>query len=101
MEYKKITNMLDNIPNQPSKFKTKIRVEINDESLVTYNSGSQFKFKTLMIASRLCDYNDAYIVAKGTITVENTVAQDANHNNRNKKVIFKSCASFIDCIGEI
>ena len=32
MEYQKIRNLLDNTPNQPSKFKTKNWVEINDES---------------------------------------------------------------------
>ena len=32
MEYLKIINLLDNTPNQPSKFKTKKWVEINDES---------------------------------------------------------------------
>ena len=32
MEYQKITNLLDNASNQPSKFKTKNWVEINDES---------------------------------------------------------------------
>ena len=32
MEYKKIINLLDNAPNQPSKFRTKHWVEINDES---------------------------------------------------------------------
>ena len=31
MEYQQIINLLDNMPNQPSKFKTKNRVEINDE----------------------------------------------------------------------
>ena len=29
MEYQKIINLLDNTPNQPIKFKTKNRVEIN------------------------------------------------------------------------
>ena len=32
MEYQKIGNSLDNALNQPSKFRTKIWVEINDES---------------------------------------------------------------------
>ena len=32
MEYQKINTLLDNTPNQPSKFKTKNWVEINDES---------------------------------------------------------------------
>ena len=30
MKYLKITNLLDNTPNQPSKFKTKNWVEINE-----------------------------------------------------------------------
>ena len=32
MEYQKLINLLDNVPNQPSKFKTKNWVEKNDES---------------------------------------------------------------------
>ena len=32
MEYQKIINLLDNTPNQPSKFKIKNWLEINDES---------------------------------------------------------------------
>ena len=32
MEYKKIINLLDNTPDQPSKFKTRDSVQINDES---------------------------------------------------------------------
>ena len=31
-------NVLDNIPNQPTKFSTKNWVEINDESPATYNT---------------------------------------------------------------
>ena len=31
MEYQKITNLLDNTPNQPSKFRTKNWVVINDD----------------------------------------------------------------------
>ena len=38
MEYQKIINLLDNTPNQPSRSKTKIWVEINDESRGTYNA---------------------------------------------------------------
>ena len=34
MEYQKITNLLDNTPNQPSKFRTKNWGEINDDSLL-------------------------------------------------------------------
>ena len=54
-----------------------------------------------MLKSSLCDYSDAYIFVKGTITVNNTAAADANANNTNKKVIFKNCAPFTKCISEI
>ena len=54
-----------------------------------------------MLKSSLYDYSDAYILAKGTITVPNTEAADADANNTNKKVIFKNCVSFINCISEI
>ena len=54
-----------------------------------------------MLNSCLCDYSDAYILVKGTITVNNTVAADADANNTNKKVIFKNCAPFTNCISEI
>ena len=99
MEYKKIINLLDNTPNQPTIFRTKNWVEINDESHGAYNTGSQIKFKTSMLRSSLCDYSDAYILVSGTIKVEAQVGD--NPNNVNKKVVFKSCAPFIDCISEI
>ena len=101
MEYQKKVNLIDDISNQPSKFRTKNWVEINDESRGTYNVNSQIKFKTTMLKSSLCDYSDAYIIVKGTITVNNTDAASAAANNTNKKVIFKNCASFTNCISEI
>ena len=54
-----------------------------------------------MLKSSLCDYNDAYILVKGTISVNNTAAQGAAADNVNKKVIFKNCAPFTNCISEI
>ena len=87
--------------NQPSKFRTKNWVEIKDESRGTYNANSQIKFKTIMLKSSLCYYSDAYILVKGTITVNNTAAADADANNTNKIVILKNCASFTNCISEI
>ena len=55
MEYQKMANLIDDASNQPSKFITKICVEINDESRGTYNVNSQIKFKTIMLNSSLCD----------------------------------------------
>ena len=74
---------------------------MNDESRGTCNVNSQIKFKTTMLKSNLCDYSDAYILVKGTITVNNTAAAGGAVNNTNKKVIFKSCAPFTNCISEI
>ena len=101
MEYQKIANLMDDYAsNQPSEFRTRNWVEINDESRGAYNVNSQIKFKTTMLKSSLRDYSDAYILVKGTITVNNTAAQGAAANNINKKVIFKNCAPFTNCISE-
>ena len=58
-----------------------------------------------MLKSSLCDYSDAYILVEGTVTVNNTAAAAAAAaaavNNANKKVIFKNCAPFTNCISEI
>ena len=54
-----------------------------------------------MLKSSLCDYSDAYILVKETISVNNTAAQGAAVNNNNKKVIFKNYAPFTNCISEI
>ena len=101
-EYQKIANLIDdNTLNQPSKFRTRNWIEINDESRGVYNVNSQIKFKTTMLKSSLSDYSDAYILVTGTITVNNTAAQCAAANNTNKKVIFKNRARFTNCISEI
>ena len=83
MEYQKIANLLDDASNQLSKFTTKNYIEINDVSTGTYNVNSQIKFKTTMLKSSLCDYSDAYILFKETITVNNTAAAGADANNAN------------------
>ena len=99
MEYQKIINLLDITPNKPTKFRTKNWVKINDESRGTYSKDNQISFKTSMLRSSLCDFNDAYVLVKGTITVaKETVAAP---NDANKKVIFKYCASFTSCINRI
>ena len=86
MEYQKIVNLVDfSSSNQPYKLKTNNWVEVNDESRETNDVNSQIKFKNTMLKSSLCDYSDAYILVKGTITVNNTAAADANANNTGKK----------------
>ena len=61
MEYQKIIIFLDSTPNQPSKFRTKNRLEVNDESKGTYNVISQIKFKLTMLKPGLCDYSDTLL----------------------------------------
>ena len=65
MKYQTIINLLDNTPNQPSKFRTTNWAEINDNSRGTYSTNIQIKFKITMLKSRLCDCSDAYILVKG------------------------------------
>ena len=71
MEYRKIINLST---NQPSKFRTRNLVEINDESQGTYDYNSDIKFKNSMIRSNICDYSDAHTHVKATSTVPNTEA---------------------------
>ena len=103
MEYQKLANLIDNTSNQPSKFRTRNWVEINDESRGAYNVNSQIKFKTTMLKSSLCDYSDAYVLVKGTITINGRGADTAARqaDERDKGVSFKNCAPFINCISEI
>ena len=66
-------------------------------------SGSGIKFKTTMLKFSLCDYADAYILVKETITI--TGAKDAaaarKAGERNKGVIFKNYEPFIKCINKM
>ena len=75
-------NLLDsgaelNTSNQPSKFRAKNWLEINDESKGSYGTGSDIKFKTKMLSSSLCDYAYAYILVKRTITITGAGDDDA------------------------
>ena len=95
--------MLDSTPNQPTKFRTKNWVKINDDERGTYRSNSLIKFKTSMLRSILCDYSDAYVLVNVTITITGEGADDAEKraDEWEKGVIFKSCVPFDDCISEI
>ena len=99
MEYQKSNASL----NQPSKFKTKNWVEINDESTGTYHANSQIKFKTTMLKPSLCDYSDAYNHVKGKITITGTGADAAARqaDERDNGVAFKNCVPSTICISEI
>ena len=102
MKWTKIENLLDNASYQPSKFRTRNWIEINDESRGTY-TGNSIKFKTTMLRSNLCDYADAYILVNGRITITGAGADAAARqaDEINKGVTFKNCAPFTKCICRI
>ena len=87
LEYQEIINFLENTPTQPTKFRTKNWVEINDKSRGMYNTNSQIRFKTSIFRSSVCGSSDAYI--QGNITVWNTAAAGAAANNANEKLFLK------------
>ena len=82
MEYQKIANLIDDASNQPSKFRTKNWVEINDESRGAYNVNTQIKFKTAVLKSSLCDHSDAYILVKRKLTITGAVDDAADRHGR-------------------
>ena len=106
MEYDKINNLLvseDNESEKLSKFVTREYVRVNSLSN-TYNENKSIQFKTNMLRSNLCDYSDAYILVKGTITVTAPgVNNNANNirDKRNRPVILKNNAPFVSCITRI
>ena len=82
MEHDKINNLLlseDNESKKLSKFDTRKYVKVSSLSN-TYNENESIRFKTFMLRSNLCDYSDAYILVKGTITV---TAPGVNNNANN------------------
>ena len=101
MEHDKINNLLlseDNENEVLSKFVTREYVRINS-LLNTYNENKSIRFKTPMLS--LCDYSDAYILVKDTITVTAPgVNNDANNirDKKNRPVILKNNAPFVSCI---
>ena len=101
MEYQKIINLLDKTSNQLSKFRKKNSIEINDQSRGVCNTNRDIRFKDTKLNSSLCDYSYAYILVKGTITGAGDEAEARQADERNKIVIFKNCAPFINCKSEI
>ena len=98
MEFQNIVNFLDTTSDDKdlSRFVTKKWIEVYDQSEGNYNVNKEIRNKASMLRSDLCDFNDAYIVLKGIITVTNP-----NNANRNKAVAFKNNAPFINCISKI
>ena len=95
MEFRKIVIFLDTTSDEKDlpRFATKKWIEVYDQSGGNCNVNKEIRIKTSMLRSDLCDFSDACIFVKGTITVTNP--DDAK---RNKSVAFKNNAPFINCI---
>ena len=90
MEHQKILNLLDE--TNDSKFVTRKWDIVNDNSKSNYDATNEITYNAEILKSNLCDYNDAYILVRGDITV---VAVPAT------QVAFKICAPFTKCITKI
>ena len=103
VECQKIVNLLGNTLNQMSKFRAKSLIEINDQSRGEYNTNSNIRSKNTMMRSSFCNYSNAYILVKGKIAItgEGTDAAARQEDARDKGIIFKNCAPFINCKSEI
>ena len=106
MEYDNINNLSlseDKENEKLPKFVTREYVRVNSLSN-TYNENKSIRFKTPMLRSNLCDYSDAYILVKGTITVTAPGANNGANNirdKRNRPLILKNNAPFVSCITRI
>ena len=71
MKFRKIVNFLDTTSDNKDlpRFVTKKWFEVYDQSEKKNNANKETRIKTSMLRSDLCDYSDAYIVVKRTITV--------------------------------
>ena len=72
-------------------------IEVYDQSEKNYNPHKEIRIKTPMLRSDLCDFSNANIDVSGDITVEG----NNNANKRNKNLVFKKDAPFINCITKI
>ena len=97
MEFNKINNLLGPAHDKVPRFITKRWIEVQSQSGSTYNASKQIRFKTSLLRSDLCDYSDAYVWVKGTITVTNP----NNNANFDRRLTLKNNAPFVSCISKI
>ena len=103
MEYQKITNLSCSTPDELPRFITKTWIEVHYQlgnAEDRYKLSKQRKFKTSMLRSDLCDFSDACVVVKGTITLTKTNGRGII-NIRNRFLAFKNNAPFTNCISKI
>ena len=74
----------------------KLELKFMTNQKKNYSPNKEIRIKTSMLRSDSCNFSDAYIVVKGTVTVNNP-----DGAKRNKAVAFKNNAPFINCISKI
>ena len=90
MKHKNILNLLNDAND--SKFVTGKWNTVNDNSKADYDGGNEIPHNTEALKSNLWDYNDAYTLVRGDITVR--AAPEI-------QVALKNCAPFTTCITKI
>ena len=90
MEHQKILSLLSEAND--SKFAKRKWNIVNDNSKSNYDATNEITNNTETLKSNLFDYNDAYILARGDITV---IAAPQT------QVPFKDCAPFTKCATKI
>ena len=90
MKHQNILNLL----NEPSDSKLVTRKWniANNQSNANYDVGNEIIKNTGVLKSNLCNYNDAYILVKGNITIS---------RHHVTQVAFKNYTLFIKCITKI
>ena len=98
MEYQKIINLLGKTIDSTKlpRYTTRKWIEVYDQSNGTYNYNKDIRFKTPQVRSDFCDWEDAYLIVTGKITVTNP-----NNNVYDKKLALKNNTPFYSFISRI
>ena len=91
MECQKFINLLEATSDSVPKFITEKWIEVHDQSDNIYSTNKQIRFKTTMLQSDLCDYSDAKIVTKETITAK----RDNKRDRKNRSLDLKKMLHFL------
>ena len=90
MKHQKILNLFNK--SSDSKFLARSWNIFNDQSNGNYSVGNESICNIRILKSNLRNYNDAYIIVRGTITI-------IGHNVA--QAVFKNCVPFTKCISKI
>ena len=90
MERQKILNLLNEANDSDMKMEHSQYDIMEHNSKANYGVGNEIISNTEVLRSNLCDYNDAFILVRGDITIKG--------RNLVTEITFKNCAPFTKCI---